>query len=103
MVHRGRPLVLGWYAFLAWNVVLFHGLTALASPVPARALAVAASVLLAASFLVQVALAVRAPRLPVGATRPLRAAVDRRTGEVASPNGDGTRGRRVGAAAQVAR
>ncbi len=102
MVHRGRPLVLGWYAFLAWNVVLFHGLTALATPVPARALAVAASVVLAASFLVQVGLAVRTQRAP-GGSRPLRAAVDRRTGEVVAPNGDGARGRRVGAAAQGAR
>ena len=102
MVQRGRPLMLGWYAFLAWNVVLFHGLATLASPVPARALAVAASVLLAASFLAQVALAVRAPRLPVGA-RPLRAAVDGRTGEVVSANGDRGHVRRPGAATQAAR
>jgi hypothetical protein len=102
MVHRGRPLVLGWYAFLAWNVVLFHGLTALDGPVPARALAVATSVLLAASFLAQVALAVRAPRLPVGA-KPLRAAIDRRTGEVVSANGESGRVRRSSAATQAAR
>ncbi|MDQ7839443.1 MAG: hypothetical protein RDU83_00260 [bacterium] len=102
MVHRGRPLVLGWYAFLAWNVVLFHGLAALDYPVPAKVLAVAASVALAASFLVQIALVVRSQVLPVGPGTP-RAAINRRTGEVLSANGDSPRGRRPGAAARIAR
>jgi hypothetical protein len=102
MVHRGRPLVLGWYAFLAWNVVLFHGLTALSRPVPSRVLAVAASVILASSFLVQIMLAVRSPRTLAG-SRPFRAGVDRRTGEVVSPNGDGARRPRVGVATQTSR
>jgi len=102
MVHRGRPLVLGWYAFLAWNVVLFHGLTALANPVPARVLAVAASVALAASFLVQLALLVRAHVLYVR-SRGVRAPVNRRTGEVLSRNGEAARARRPGPAAPSTR
>ena len=102
MVHRGRPLVLGWYAFLAWNVVLFHGLAALDGPVPARRLAVAASVALAASFLVQIALTVRAHVLYVR-SRGVRPPVNRRTGEVLSRNGDAARARRPGAAAQSTR
>lgn len=56
MLHRARPLTLGWYVFPAWNVVLFHVLTALSLPVSAPRLAVAASMVLAASFLVQIAL-----------------------------------------------
>jgi hypothetical protein len=102
MVHRGRPLVLGWYAFLAWNVVLFHGLTALATPVPAQVLAVAASVLLAASLLVQLALLARA-HISYVRSRDLRAAVHRRTGEGLSRNGEGARVRRAGPAASSAR
>lgn len=102
MVSRGRPLVLGWYAFLAWNVVLLHGLAALDYPVPAKVLAVAASVALAGSFLVQVALVVRSQVLPVGSGTP-RAAINRRTGEVLSTNGDAARGRRPGVAAQIVR
>lgn len=59
MVQRGRPLALGWYAFLAWNVGLFHALAAFDRPVPARRLAVAVSLLLATSFLVQIVLVMR--------------------------------------------
>ncbi|MGQ0548182.1 MAG: hypothetical protein ACT4PY_00715 [Armatimonadota bacterium] len=58
MVYRGQSLLLGWYAFLAWNVVLFHRLAALDEPVPARSLAVAVSVALATSPLIQLALLV---------------------------------------------
>ncbi|MDI6773575.1 MAG: hypothetical protein QME77_13465 [bacterium] len=102
MVSRGRPLVLGWYAFLAWNVVLFHGLAALDYAVPAGMLAVVASVALAASFLVQIALVVRSQVLSVGPGTP-RSAISRRTGEVLSPNGDATRGRRASVPAQIVR
>ena len=102
MVHRGRPLVLGWYAFLAWNVVLFHGLAALDGAVPARPLAVGASVALAASLLAQMALVVRSHVLYVR-SRGVRAAVNRRTGEVLPRNGDAARTRRPGAAAQSTR
>lgn len=66
MVHKGRPLVLGWYAFLAWNALLFRGLSALGEPVPTQRQAVTASVALAGSFLVQTPLAARAQRLPAG-------------------------------------
>jgi len=102
MVQRGRPLVLGWYAFLAWNVVLFHGLSALASPVPAKVLAVVASVALAASCLVQLALLVRAQVLDVR-TRGVRPAVHRRTGEMPSRNGEAAHARRAGPAAPSTR
>ena len=102
MAYRGQSLVLGWYAFLAWNVVLFHGLAALDEPVPARSLAVAVSVALAASLLIQLALLVRAHAVYVR-SRGVRAAVNRRTGEVLSRNGDAARVRRPGAAAQSPR
>ena len=102
MVHRGRPLVLGWYAFLAWNVVLFHGLAALDGQVPARRLAVAASVTLATSLLIQLALLVRAHVLYVR-SRGVRAAVNRRTGEVLPRNGEAARARRPGLAAPSTR
>ncbi len=102
MAYRGQSLVLGWYAFLAWNVVLFHGLAALDDPVPARRLAVGASVALAASFLIQIALLARSHVLAVR-TRGGRVAVNRRTGEVVSTNGDRGHVRRPGAATQAAR
>ncbi len=102
MAYRGQSLMLGWYAFLAWNVVMFHGLAALDGPVPARRLAVAASVALAASFLIQIALVARSHVLGVR-TRSGRTAVNRRTGEVVSTNGDPGRVRRPGAATQATR
>jgi len=102
MAYRGQSLVLGWYAFLAWNVVLFHGLAALVTPVPARWLAVAASVALAASFLIQIAVVARSHGLGVR-TRSTRTAVNRRTGEVVSANGERGHGRRPGAATHAAR
>lgn len=102
MAYRGQSLVLGWYAFLAWNVVLFHGLAALDGPVPARRLAVAASVALAASFLIQIALVARSHVLAVR-TRSGRTAINRRTGEVVSANEDPGRVRRPGAATQTTR
>ncbi|MGQ0548261.1 MAG: hypothetical protein ACT4PY_01125 [Armatimonadota bacterium] len=56
MLHKARPLALGSYAFLPGNVVMFHGLTVLSLWVSAPRLAVAASMVLAALFLVQMAL-----------------------------------------------
>ncbi len=102
MAYRGQSLVRGWYAFLAWNVVLFHGLAALDGPVPARRLAVAASVALTASLLAQLALLMRAHVLYVR-SRGVRAAVNRHTGEVLPRNGEAARTRRPGAAAQSTR
>ncbi len=102
MMPKGRPLALGWYAFLAWNVVLFHALAALDSPVPARQLAVAVSLLLATSFLVQIVLVMRTYTASAR-TRGGRAVINRRTGEVVAGNGGADRTRRPGAVTQAAR
>lgn len=102
MMPKGRPLALGWYAFLAWNVVLFHGPAALDSPVPARLLAVATSILLATSFIVQIVLVTRTHAVSVR-TRNGRDVINRRTGEVVPANGGADRTRRPGAITQPAR
>ncbi len=102
MILKGQPLILGWYAFLAWNVVLFHGLSALDNPVPARPLAVAGSLLLATSFLVQIVLMMRT-HAASARTRQGRTVVNRRTGEVVSGNGGADRARRPAVVAQAAR
>lgn len=102
MMQKGRPLALGWYVFLACNVVLFHALAALGGQVPARQLAVSSSLLLATSLLVQVVLAVRVHAASMH-MRNGRAAINRRTGEVTSRSDGADRTRRAGAAMQAAR